>query len=54
MVGFSAFARFALIAAAALAAGAAGPVHAQAVNRGGAGDQPIEITARDGIEWNRE
>jgi lipopolysaccharide export system protein LptA len=54
MVRFSALARFALIAAAALAAGAAGPAHAQAVNLGSAGDQPIEITARDGIEWNRE
>jgi lipopolysaccharide export system protein LptA len=54
MVRFSALARFALIAAAALTAGAAGPAHAQAVNLGSAGDQPIEITARDGIEWNRE
>jgi lipopolysaccharide export system protein LptA len=48
--------RIALLAAAAiLAAGAAAPALAQAVNlgAGGSGD-PIEILARNGIEWNRD
>jgi lipopolysaccharide export system protein LptA len=38
---------------AALALGAAMPARAQAVNLGGSGAEPIEIVARDGIEWNR-
>ena len=37
-----------------LSAGAAAPAHAQAVNLGSGGSEPIEIVARDGIEWNRE
>lgn len=44
----------ALAAAALLCAGTAAPAHAQAVNLGSGGSEPIEIVARDGIEWNRE
>ncbi len=49
-----AFAGFARVAAILLCASAAAPAHAQAVNLGGGGSEPIEIIARDGIEWNRE
>jgi lipopolysaccharide export system protein LptA len=44
----------ATLLAAALALGPTGIAHAQAVNLGGGGSAPIEIVARDGIEWNRE
>jgi lipopolysaccharide export system protein LptA len=44
---------FAMLAA-ALVLGAANLAHAQAVNLGSGGKEPIEIVARDGIEWNRE
>lgn len=46
-----------IFAAVSLLALAAAPeLHAQAINLGGGGtgNQPIEIIARDGIEWNRE
>lgn len=48
--------RFALACAlAVLTLAAAGEARAQALNLGGAGSgEPIEIIARDGIEWNRE
>lgn len=48
--------RFVRSCALALLAFAAVPeAHAQALNLGGGGSgQPIEIIARDGIEWNRE
>jgi lipopolysaccharide export system protein LptA len=49
-----AIARFALGAAMLISAGAAAPAGAQAVNLGSGGSEPIEIVARDGIEWNRE
>lgn len=43
----------ALLLALGLFAGA--PVFAQTINMGGGGsNQPIEITARDGIEWDRD
>jgi lipopolysaccharide export system protein LptA len=49
--------RILLAAALALLALSQAPgAHAQAINLGGGGSggQPIEIIARDGIEWNRE
>jgi lipopolysaccharide export system protein LptA len=54
MTGGRAIARFALVAAALISASAATPARAQAVNLGSGGSEPIEIVARDGIEWNRE
>jgi len=49
-------AKIALVGAVfALIAFSASAAHAQALNLGGSGSgQPIEIIARDGIEWNRE
>jgi lipopolysaccharide export system protein LptA len=53
MIRATAIARLALLAS-ALALGGADAAHAQAVNLGSSSKQPIEIVARDGIEWNRE